>query len=85
MAVGIGRHDCRATAGSGKTVLAQQLCFHNASPKRRVLYFNTLSEPAAKTLRKEGMRIGEAFVKATNTAERTLVVDKDRAKKKRRK
>ena len=37
--------------GSGKTVLAQQLCFHNASPKRRVLYFNTLSEPAAKTLR----------------------------------
>lgn len=37
--------------GSGKTVLAQQLCFHNASPKRRVLYFSTLSEPAAKTLR----------------------------------
>src|SRR6185369_16886046 len=37
--------------GSGKTILAQQLCFHNASPRRRVLYFNTLSEPAAKTLR----------------------------------
>src|SRR6185295_18612797 len=37
--------------GSGKTILAQQLCFHTASPKSRILYFNTLSEPTAKTLR----------------------------------
>ena len=37
--------------GSGKTILTQQLCFHTASPKNRVLYFNTLSEPTAKTLR----------------------------------
>jgi circadian clock protein KaiC len=37
--------------GSGKTILTQQLCFHVASPKHRVLYFNTLSEPTAKTLR----------------------------------
>jgi len=37
--------------GSGKTILAQQLCFHDASPTRRALYFNTLSEPSAKTLR----------------------------------
>jgi len=37
--------------GSGKTILTHQICFHNASPKRRVLYFNTLSEPSAKTLR----------------------------------
>jgi len=37
--------------GSGKTILAQQLCFHDASPKRPALYFNTLSEPSAKTLR----------------------------------
>jgi circadian clock protein KaiC len=37
--------------GSGKTILCQQLCFHNASPKSRVLYFGTLSEPTAKTLR----------------------------------
>jgi circadian clock protein KaiC len=36
--------------GSGKTILAQQICFHNAGPSRRVLYFNTLSEPTAKTL-----------------------------------
>lgn len=36
--------------GAGKTVLAQQICFHTASAKRRVLYFNTLSEPTAKTL-----------------------------------
>src|SRR6185295_17131750 len=37
--------------GSGKTILTQQLCFHAASPKNRILYFNTLSEPTAKTLR----------------------------------
>lgn len=37
--------------GSGKTILTQQICFHNASADRRVLYFNTLSEPTAKTLR----------------------------------
>jgi circadian clock protein KaiC len=37
--------------GTGKTILAQQICFHNASPEARVLYFNTLSEPTAKTLR----------------------------------
>ena len=37
--------------GSGKTVLAQQICFSNVSPKSRILYFNTLSEPVAKTLR----------------------------------
>jgi len=37
--------------GAGKTILTQQICFHNASAKRRVLYFSTLSEPTAKTLR----------------------------------
>ena len=37
--------------GAGKTILTQQICFHNASPSRRVLYFSTLSEPTAKTLR----------------------------------
>jgi len=37
--------------GSGKTILAEQICFHNASTKQRALYFNTLSEPTAKTLR----------------------------------
>ncbi len=36
--------------GSGKTILAQQICFHNASPRRRVLSFTTLSEPTIKTL-----------------------------------
>jgi circadian clock protein KaiC len=40
--------------GSGKTILAQQLCFHDASPTRPALYFNTLSEPSAKTLRDLG-------------------------------
>src|SRR5712691_3964271 len=37
--------------GAGKTILAQQICFHNASANQRVLYVNTLSEPTAKTLR----------------------------------
>ncbi|QRK08951.1 AAA family ATPase [Archangium violaceum] len=36
--------------GSGKTILTQQLCFHHAAQGGRVLYFNTLSEPTAKTL-----------------------------------
>jgi circadian clock protein KaiC len=36
--------------GSGKTTLAQQICFHNASAARRVLSFATLSQPTAKTL-----------------------------------
>jgi RecA/RadA recombinase len=29
--------------GSGKTILAQQICFHNASARSRVLSFTTLS------------------------------------------
>lgn len=37
--------------GAGKTILAQQISFHNASAKRKVLYISTLSEPTAKTLR----------------------------------
>jgi circadian clock protein KaiC len=37
--------------GAGKTILTQQICFHNASAEQRCLYFNTLSEPTAKTLR----------------------------------
>jgi circadian clock protein KaiC len=36
--------------GSGKTILAQQICFHHATQGGRVLYFNTLSQPTAKTL-----------------------------------
>lgn len=37
--------------GSGKTIFAHQVGFHNASAKRPALYFNTLSEPVAKALR----------------------------------
>lgn len=36
--------------GSGKTILAHQVAFHNATPKAPVLIFSTLSEPGAKTL-----------------------------------
>jgi circadian clock protein KaiC len=36
--------------GAGKTILAEQICFHHASADSRALYFTTLSEPTAKTL-----------------------------------
>lgn len=39
------------TPGSGKTILSQQIAFKNASSENRVLFFQTLSEPTAKTLR----------------------------------
>jgi len=37
--------------GAGKTILSQQIVFNNASPKRPGLFFQTLSEPTAKTLK----------------------------------
>lgn len=37
--------------GGGKTILAQQICFHNTSAQQKILYFTTLSEPTAKMLR----------------------------------
>ncbi|HZQ82640.1 MAG TPA: ATPase domain-containing protein [Gaiellaceae bacterium] len=37
--------------GSGKTILAQQICFANASIERRALYFTTWSEPHEKLIR----------------------------------
>jgi circadian clock protein KaiC len=36
--------------GTGKTILAQQICFHHATSRQRALWFGTLSEPTAKTL-----------------------------------
>ena len=39
------------TPGAGKTILSQQIVFRNASPEKKVLIFQTLSEPTAKTLR----------------------------------
>ncbi|MBY0415718.1 MAG: hypothetical protein K2Q18_16205 [Bdellovibrionales bacterium] len=39
------------TPGSGKTILSQQIAFKNATPEKSVLFFQTLSEPTAKTLR----------------------------------
>src|SRR4051812_15852570 len=38
------------TPGAGKTTLTHQICFHNATPERPALIFQTLSEPTAKTL-----------------------------------
>ena len=37
--------------GSGKTIFAEQLIFHNASGDRPILYLTTLSEPLAKVVR----------------------------------
>jgi len=37
--------------GSGKTIFAEQLIFHNASDDRPILYFTTLSEPLPKVVR----------------------------------
>ena len=51
---GLPRGSCTVIGGppgAGKTILSQQICFHNASAKRPALYFSTLSEPTAKTLR----------------------------------
>lgn len=37
--------------GGGKTTLAHQIMFHNATPERPALYFTVLGEPAIKMLR----------------------------------
>src|SRR5882672_8299907 len=37
--------------GSGKTTLAHQFMFANATPERRALYFTVLGEPTLKMLR----------------------------------
>lgn len=37
--------------GSGKTILAEQFLFHNASPQRPGVYLSTVSEPLEKILR----------------------------------
>jgi circadian clock protein KaiC len=37
--------------GSGKTIFAEQLSFHNAGDDRPILYLTTLSEPLAKVVR----------------------------------
>lgn len=39
------------TPGSGKTILANQIAFHNASPDCKVLYLTTLSEPQVKVMK----------------------------------
>jgi circadian clock protein KaiC len=47
--------------GSGKTILAQQICFDNAQPDRRAIYYTTLSEPHSKlTAHLEGFSFFDA-------------------------
>jgi circadian clock protein KaiC len=37
--------------GTGKTILAQQICFASATPDRKAIYYTTLSEPHSKLVR----------------------------------
>ena len=37
--------------GTGKTILAQQICFANATREHRAIYYTTLSEPHSKLVR----------------------------------
>jgi circadian clock protein KaiC len=37
--------------GTGKTILAQQVCFANATPDRKAIYYTTFAEPHAKLVR----------------------------------
>jgi circadian clock protein KaiC len=37
--------------GAGKTILAQQMCFANATADRRAIYYTTMSEPHSKLVR----------------------------------
>lgn len=37
--------------GTGKTILAQQMCFANATPERKAIYYSTFSEPHVKLVR----------------------------------
>jgi circadian clock protein KaiC len=41
-------HVIMGAPGTGKTILAEQLCFANASPDRPILYLATFSEPLQK-------------------------------------
>ena len=40
--------------GSGKTILAQQMCFANATAERKCVYYTTVSEPHTKLVRHLG-------------------------------
>jgi circadian clock protein KaiC len=37
--------------GTGKTILAQQVCFANATPEHKAVYYTTVSEPHTKLVR----------------------------------
>lgn len=37
--------------GSGKTIMAQQMMFHNASPDSKVVYLTTMAEPLVKVMK----------------------------------
>jgi circadian clock protein KaiC len=53
--------------GSGKTILAEQFLFHNASPQRPGVYLSTVSEPLAKILR-YGQRLDFFDAQAVGTS-----------------
>ncbi|MFW6085462.1 MAG: RAD55 family ATPase [Gemmatimonadota bacterium] len=70
--------------GSGKTTLAHQVIFANATPERRALYFTVLGEPVIKMLRYQQQfsffdpdMLGEA-IRFVNLSEEVLEQDLDR-------
>lgn len=69
------------TPGCGKTTLAHQIVFANATPKRPALYFTVLGEPAIKMLRYQQQysffdetKLGSA-IRFVNLAE--IVIERD--------
>ena len=38
-------------AGTGKTILSQQICFANATPEHKAIYYSTFTEPHVKLVR----------------------------------
>lgn len=39
------------TPGTGKTIMAHQMMFHNAAPDQKVIYMTTLAEPQVKVMK----------------------------------
>ena len=54
--------------GTGKTIFAEQMAFHNADDQRPILYLATLSEPIAKLIKY--LQRFEFFVEAPHAGSR---------------
>ncbi len=68
--------------GTGKTILAQQICFASATPDRKAIYYTTLSEPHSKLVKhlepfsffdaeRAGRAASSSYTSATSCSRRT--------------